>query len=51
MKYHLELHAIVDANISVKEGHRLAHNLEDALRKERPDFGRILIHIEPNDYN
>lgn len=51
MKYHLELHAIVDANISVKEGHKLAHNLEDALRKERPDFGRILIHIEPNDYN
>lgn len=51
MRYHLELHAIVDGNLSVKQGHLLAHNLEDALRKERPDFGRILIHIEPNTYD
>jgi divalent metal cation (Fe/Co/Zn/Cd) transporter len=26
MKYHVDLHAIVDGNISVKEGHELAHN-------------------------
>ncbi len=51
MRYHLELHAIVDGNLPVKQGHLLAHNLEDALRKERPDFGRILIHVEPNTYD
>lgn len=51
MRYHLELHAIVDGNIPVKQGHLLAHNLEDALRKARPDFGRILIHVEPNVYD
>jgi divalent metal cation (Fe/Co/Zn/Cd) transporter len=28
MKYHVDLHAIVDGNISVKEGHELAHNLK-----------------------
>ena len=50
MKYHLELHAIVDGNISVKEGHLLAHNLEDFLRIEIPELGHILIHIEPNEY-
>lgn len=50
MNYHLELHAIVDGNISVKEGHLLAHNLEDYLRIEIPELGHILIHIEPNEY-
>ena len=50
MKYHIELHAIVNGNISVKEGHLLAHNLEDYLRIEIPELGHILIHIEPNEY-
>ena len=50
MNYHLELHAIVNGDISVKEGHLLAHNLEDFLRIEIPELGHILIHIEPNEY-
>lgn len=51
MRYHLELHAIVDANITVKEGHRLAHELEDTLRLKLPELGHVLVHIEPNDYS
>lgn len=50
MHYHLELHAIVDANISVREGHILAHKLEDHLRMEIPVLAHILIHVEPNEY-
>lgn len=49
MKYHVDLHAIVDANISVKEGHEIAHKLQDALHAELPQLGQILIHIEPNE--
>ncbi len=48
MKYHVDLHAIVDANISVKEGHDLAHRLKDTLRSEIPQLGHVLIHVEPN---
>lgn len=51
MIYHVDLHAIVDANISVKEGHDLAHDLQDALRREIPGLGGILIHVEPNLYD
>jgi cation diffusion facilitator family transporter len=51
MMYHLELHAIVDAYITVKQGHELAHILEDTLRSKIPELGHILIHIEPNDYH
>ena len=51
MKYHVDLHAIVDADISVKEGHFLAHNLQDALQSTIPELGHVLIHIEPNEYD
>jgi cation diffusion facilitator family transporter len=48
MKYHVDLHALVDAEISVKKGHDIAHDLKDTLRREIPQLGHILIHIEPN---
>ncbi|MCW4467872.1 cation diffusion facilitator family transporter [Flavobacterium sp. MFBS3-15] len=51
MRYHLELHAVVDSNITVKEGHRLAHELEDVLRLQLPELGHVLVHIEPDDYS
>ena len=49
MKYHVDLHAVVDAQITVKRGHQLAHILKDTLRKEIPELGHVLIHIEPDD--
>lgn len=49
MKYYVDLHAIVDANITVKQGHELAHNLKNQLQKEIPELEEILIHIEPNE--
>lgn len=48
MKYHVDLHAIVDGEISVKEGHDIAHNLKNYLRNEIPNLGHVLIHIEPD---
>ena len=50
MKYHVDLHAIVNANISVKEGHEISHLLKDTLRAEIPELGQVLIHIEPTSY-
>lgn len=50
MKYHVDLHAVVEASITVKEGHDIAHLLKDTLRREIPQLGHVLIHIEPNEY-
>ncbi len=47
MQYHVELHAIVDPDITVVAGHNIAHRLKDTLRKEIPQLGHVLIHIEP----
>jgi cation diffusion facilitator family transporter len=49
MKYHVDLHVIVDGKITVKEGHDIAHTLKDYLRTEIPNIGHVLIHIEPNE--
>lgn len=48
MKYHVDLHAIVNGSISVKEGHDLSHKLKDTLQLEIPKLGQVLIHIEPS---
>jgi len=49
MQYHVDLHAIVDASITVKDGHDIAHKLKDLLREEIPQIGHVLIHIEPSE--
>ena len=49
-KYHVDLHAIVNANITVREGHDISHLLKDTLRAEIPELGHVLIHIEPSYY-
>lgn len=49
MIYHVDLHATVNADITVREGHEIAHNLKDKLRDELPQLGHVLIHIEPHE--
>lgn len=48
MKFHIDLHTVVDGTISVKEGHDIAHLLKDTLRENIVELGHVLIHIEPN---
>ncbi|GGW48901.1 hypothetical protein GCM10007383_36130 [Arenibacter certesii] len=49
MKFHVDLHAIVSSEITVKSSHDIAHKLKDYLRKEIPNLVHVLIHVEPND--
>lgn len=47
MKFHIDLHAIVDGRLSVTEGHEIAHVLKDTLMEQLPEIGNVLVHIEP----
>lgn len=49
MKYHVDLHITVDARLSVKTGHSIAHTLKDKLKEAIPELADILIHVEPNE--
>lgn len=47
MKYYIDLHVKVDGEISVKNGHRISHNLKDKIIEKMPEINNVLIHIEP----
>lgn len=49
MKYHVDLHIIVNADISVREGHSISHDLKDLIKSKIPEISNILIHVEPTD--
>lgn len=48
MHYIVDLHVIVQKDLTVFEGHQIAHNVKDTLMNDIPDIADILIHIEPN---
>lgn len=43
----VNMHVMVDGNISVEKGHKIAHNVEDSLRKLGPEISSVTIHVEP----
>ena len=48
MTYRVDLHMIVDKDITIKEAHDIAHRLKDHLLQEIPDIADVLIHAEPS---
>lgn len=47
MTFHVDLHVAVNAGITVKEGHDIAHMVKNKLLSELPEIADVLIHIEP----
>ena len=47
MYYFVDLHMIVDGNISVVEGHEISHHLKDEIKERMPQVQDVLVHIEP----
>jgi cation diffusion facilitator family transporter len=48
LNFYIDLHAIVDGNITVTKGHEISHKLKDVLMIKFPEIGNVLIHIEPD---
>ena len=49
MYYQVDLHARVQGELSVREGHHIAHRLKDAIVEANPVIGNVHIHVEPVD--
>lgn len=49
MTFFVDLHIAVDAEITVKMGHDIAHEVKDRLLSEFPEIADVLIHVEPDD--
>ncbi len=49
MRYFIDLHIEVDGDISVRQGHDIAHALKAKLMEELPEVADVLMHVEPNE--
>ncbi|HTB07776.1 MAG TPA: cation diffusion facilitator family transporter [Bacteroidia bacterium] len=47
MHYFVDMHVVVDGNLSVHEGHEIAHRVKDAVREQLTNISDVLVHIEP----
>jgi len=47
LDFYVDLHAQVDGNISVHEGHKIAHRVKAAIQESNPRVADVLVHIEP----
>ena len=45
----VDLHIVVNAKKTVKEGHDIAHLLKDTLKSKLPELADVLIHVEPDE--
>jgi cation diffusion facilitator family transporter len=50
LKYFVDLHITVDSQITVKEGHDIAHRLQETLQRRLPQIASVLTHVEPNEW-
>src|SRR5436309_12449683 len=47
LDFYVDLHARVDGNISVHEGHEIAHRVKRAIQQSDARIADVLVHIEP----
>jgi cation diffusion facilitator family transporter len=47
LAYFVDLHVEVVGEISVRDGHEIAHRVKDAVRLANPMIADVLVHIEP----
>ncbi|MFA6455447.1 MAG: cation diffusion facilitator family transporter, partial [Bacteroidota bacterium] len=51
LDYFVDLHVVVDGNLSVRDGHLIGHNVKDALCAMNIRIVDVLIHIEPDTFH
>lgn len=46
---HCDIHIEVDGSLSVREGHRIAHEVKDALLVAETSLSDVVVHVEPSN--
>ncbi len=44
----VDLHILVNPGLSVEDAHRIAHLVEDSIKKTHPEIIDVVVHIEPS---
>ncbi|MBD0297381.1 MAG: cation-efflux pump, partial [Flavisolibacter sp.] len=48
--YFVDIHVIVDGDLSVAEGHKIGHDVKDLIMTSEPRVKDVLVHIEPDKF-
>jgi len=48
-RYYVDLHIVVEGTLSVRQGHNIAHDVEDAVLQQVPQIAEVLVHVEPEE--
>ena len=46
--FFVDIHVVVDGNLTVKEGHKIGHDVKDYIMQHKPLIYNVLTHIEPS---
>lgn len=47
--FYVDLHIVVEGDMTVREGHSLSHKVEDAVLHALPQVAEVLVHVEPEE--
>ena len=47
MNYYVDLHLLVNGQLSVRDGHEIAHRLKDHIMENMDHVADVLVHVEP----
>ena len=47
--FYADLHIVVNGELSVREGHRIAHDVEERVLRALPQVSEVLVHVEPEE--
>lgn len=48
--YHMDIHVVVNGDLSVRRGHLIGHEVKSALIESKHPINDIVVHIEPDNY-
>jgi divalent metal cation (Fe/Co/Zn/Cd) transporter len=48
-RYYVDLHVVVNGSLTVRDGHNIAHDVEDSLLDKVPKIAEVLVHVEPEE--
>ena len=49
LSFYCDLQVIVKGDMTVREGHRIAHEVEDEILRKVPQIIEVLVHVEPEE--
>jgi cation diffusion facilitator family transporter len=47
--FYVDLHIVVNGSLTVREGHKIAHRVEDQVLTGVPQVAEVLVHVEPEE--